>query len=172
MRRSFISITPSKAMSKFLSAIILLGFTLSSTGIESTRILCWVETSGSALSQIPNYIFPNEVPAHGELGGGTANVAVDSSGVRGDLVVRNYTEVWLTLSATVSGGATVNSDDIFVSFGVLPPSASVTYHGSYTQVGQSISILARYDFNAWLWNTADTILSRFSTLARIQSERA
>jgi hypothetical protein len=66
--------------------------------------------------------------------------------------------VWLTLSARTSGEATVSSDDVFVSFGVLPPGGSVTYHGRFTQVDQTVSIEAKYDFNAWLWNTADTIL--------------
>jgi len=151
MRKSFALVNQSAAIGKLLSAFVLLGLVLSAIGLLGIH---WV----GAQSQVPNYIFPNEVPAHGELGGGTANIVTDSSGVRGDLVVRNYTDVWLTLSVTASGGATVSSDDVFVGFGILPPSGTVTYHGSYTQVGQNISILARYDFNAWLWNTADTIL--------------
>lgn len=109
-------------------------------------------------SQIPNYIFPNEVPARGVIGGGTSHILVNSSGVSGDLVVRNFTDVWLTLSSTNSEGATVESDDIFVGFGVLPPGASVTYRGIFTQVAQTVSVSVEYDFNAWLWNTADTIL--------------
>ena len=155
MRQPFGLITRSRTVSRFLSAFLILGLVLPNVGPIHNP---WLETREAALSQVPNYIFPNEVPAHGELGGGTANVVADSSGVRGDLIVRNHTDVWLTLSATASQGATISSDDLFVGFGVLPPGGSVIYQGDYTQADQTVSISAQYDYGAWLWNTADTIL--------------
>ena len=108
---------------------------------------------------VPNDIFTDETQAHGELSSGISAMVADSSGIRGSLVVRSYVNAWLSLSATAKDGAIVGSDDISVSFGVIPPGGTATYHGDFSQVDQSIDITARYDFDAWLWNTADAVLS-------------
>jgi len=119
-------------------------------------------------AEVPNYIFPNNIQAQGMLEGGTSAMTSDQFGVRGDLIVRSYSDVWLSLSTVSSDGVSLDSDNIFVYFGVLPPSGTVTYHGTFSGVGQSIEVDAKYDFNAWLWNTADVVVSlipRTSNLA-------
>ncbi|MCW4048742.1 MAG: PKD domain-containing protein [Candidatus Bathyarchaeota archaeon] len=116
-------------------------------------------TTSPAPTSVPNDIFPDETQAHGELSSGISAMVADSSGIRGDLVVRSYVNAWLSLSATAKNGAIVGSDDVSVSFGVIPPGGTATYHWSFSQVDQSIDVTARYDFDAWLWNTADAVLS-------------
>lgn len=107
----------------------------------------------------PNYIFPNEVYGHGLLLGGTENVVETSAGIEGDLIIRNRTAVWLSINAVIKHGrSSFSSDDVFVDFGVLPPQGTVTYRGTFAEIDDKITVYFVYDFNAWLWNTADTLL--------------
>ncbi len=129
----------------FMYICVIIGFFLSSLAPNA--------------SQVPNYIFPNEAHAHGEIGGGVSEMVADASGVRGNLVVRNYVNAWLSISVIGTNGASVTTDDIFANFGVLPPEGIVTYHGNFTQIGQTVAVQAQYDYKACLWNIADTILS-------------
>jgi len=110
---------------------------------------------------VPNYISVRSEPCCVVLGGVT-NFQSSASGVQGNLDVRNFLDIWLTLEVTATGGSSVSPVEgiggLFASFGVLPPEATASYLGSFSEVDQTVVVHAKYDINALAWNLGDILL--------------
>ena len=130
-------------------------------------ILIRTSSTYAQADQIPNYIWPVETLTLDIIKGGTDNVDAYASGIRGDLVVRNQKNVWLSIQTS---GASVTPVGIFAPLGVLPPEGLATYNTDFTLVGQAALITAKYDYKAWVWNastTAVTLIPQSSILSDV-----
>lgn len=85
------------------------------------------------------------------------NLSADANGVGAELVFNNTCDLYLSVHATPSDGATAVGADILSTMGILTPEGFVKFNGRMTTIGQQVELRAAFDLNAVALNVAFTM---------------
>lgn len=103
---------------------------------------------------VPDDIGISRIASSRCVSGQVQNLSAAADGVGAVLILHGTCDLYLSVQATASGGATATGADVLSTLGILTPEGFVKFNGRMTAIGQQVELRAVYDLNAVALNVA------------------